>query len=547
MFIEEKSEESAMNFLEEPSKQFMLENRDQRQVASNKTVECCGNDKKDEKKSEQFDANGSKEVITHAEDGELSVIPESPLKSPQATCVGSATIRGIIPFSSELFFALTPPQAQSSVIEITSDSAVETSPLKFPAPTSNQTPSNLTELQKSLRQRFHTPGVVTPTEKLNHRTVLRTIRSHRRRAQSPWKIVQFKSPLQAKDLPKQLFVENDKINQSTPASSFTLCLSPDTGNDTFSPSSSELFSKPLQEKDSSQVKSPQTIGSPIILQENMLSQVNFSKVIGSPTSDRHSPLLGRDGTRVNLLVELGKNGNTYSELKRSIEGNLMGCEASLSDVELMDEIESSLNLVGENDDGSFLAEPVVYGDSKAEILPVTLDSSSPKVVKSSSKVHDSPNSPMKKTRVRASQEQMERRRSSRLAGIPSLPLKYTLEPLPDCRRTSSKKSSQKRSASPERKENNPSLSSPKKHQSDSISVLPTPQSCIEPPVTQVTWQEVRLLLPPCWANILERHVKTHHPDEMLSIQDIPGGRCPTVYCYCSKNESRYIIIFHVSY
>lgn len=55
---------------------------------------------------------------------------------------------------------------------------------------------------------------------------------------------------------------------------------------------------------------------------------------------------------------------TFNELKRSMEGNLLGCDASISDAEILEEIESSVNRSGgSNEDPS---KPVDFGQEDGD-------------------------------------------------------------------------------------------------------------------------------------------------------------------------------------
>jgi hypothetical protein len=64
---------------------------------------------------------------------EPSVIPETPMKSSEPTCVGVAAIRGIIPFSSGSFFSLTPPITETTDVCLSVKHQVE-NPANFPTP-----------------------------------------------------------------------------------------------------------------------------------------------------------------------------------------------------------------------------------------------------------------------------------------------------------------------------------------------------------------------------------------------------------------------------
>ena len=54
---------------------------------------------------------------------------------------------------------------------------------------------------------------------------------------------------------------------------------------------------------------------------------------------------------------------TLNELKRSMEGNLLGCDASISDAEILEEIESSVNRSSGSDEDP--SKPVDFGQEDA--------------------------------------------------------------------------------------------------------------------------------------------------------------------------------------
>ena len=419
---------------------------------------------------------------------EPSVIPETPLKSPYPTCVGVAAIRGIIPISSGSLFPLTPPITESTDVCLSVKPQVENL-ANFPTP--SHTPP-LIELQKGLRERFPTP-FVTPTEKKTRRDVMRTLRSNRRPQITPWNVLETRSPARSCNLRKQLFIDTDSRPNSSNSSSsqLALYLSPDT------------------EKDTSKSVSPDCPSPKISPGKSSASENNKTK---SPVQE--------------------KNEESYTELKKSIEGNLMGCEASLSDVELMDEIESSINL---NNDVIFI-DPTSKADNRARIEYILPESVSPifQDVKLGESPEASDHFTTKKRLSRSSQE--ERRRSSRLAGIP-LPLKFSTEPLPDCRRitNSSKKLTLKQLKEKE------ALSSPKDLRTESANDLPiqpiqkeTIEESTSSQLITASWQQFRLQIPTCWADLIENHIKENHPDELLRLQEESGARWPTIYCNCAQ-------------
>ncbi|XP_057381564.1 uncharacterized protein LOC130704093 [Daphnia carinata] len=433
---------------------------------------------------------------------EPSAIPETPLKSSQPVCIGVASIRGIMPLSAGCLFPLTPPATEPIDTGVPSKPQTEIVPI-FPTP--SQTP--LAEFQKSLRLRFPTPFVITPTEKRMRRNVLRTIRSHHRPQPSSWSVVETRSPTRSCNLRKQLFLDTDSCQSSAHSSSSQLA----------------LYLSPDDEKHSTQSFScDDTLN---YIEENKLSQKNLTSVENypkSPTQERHE--------------------ESYTELKKSIEGNLMGCEASLSDVELMDEIESGLN----PDDGVLFIDPESLtakqdNDAKIEhLLPVTAStiSQDERVTKASVSFV------FKKTPTRSPEQQLERRRSSRLASKP-LPLKFTSESLP-VRRLNIKKSPLKRVPSGE-EEGDVLFPLNKKSLSETIYDLPKQLSETQPFIIEtiaaqnltdlpklVSWPKIRLQIPSCWADIIEKHVKHHHPDDMIKFQEDSGSRWPTVYCNCAQ-------------
>jgi hypothetical protein len=232
-----------------------------------------------------------------------------------------------------------------------------------------------------------------------------------------------------------------------------------------------------------------------------------------------------------------RNGESYTELKKSIEGNLMGCEASLSDIELMDEIESNINM---QDDVIFI-DPTSKADNHEKIEYIMPESVSPLLqdanLSESSKASD--RSTTEKTLSRSSQK--ERRRSSRLAGIP-LPLTFTTEPLPDCRRVNNSKKT------PSKEKGNEDASSSKKKiicesvndleiepfQGETITESTLPSQLVNNLPQTVSWKQIRLQIPTCWAELIENHVKEYHPDEILRFQGESGSRWQTVYCNCAQ-------------
>lgn len=502
--------------------------------ASNNTADNCGDDSLKSNKEERTEV----ELVTgigNEIDKEPLVIPESPLKYPQPTCVGMASICEITPFSSGLMFPLTPPQAK--LLTVNQPTLIQTSlnpsDFEIPAPILNRR----LDLQKTLRQRFRVPHAITPSEKKNRRTIMCTLRSRRRLKQSSWKVHEntYLKPVNLSP-GHQLFIETGS-DQSSSFSQIALYLSPDIEN----------YAPTLV-----------TPNPPEVVEKQNLNQKNSIETNVSTTPQRQTSLLKNDGAEKEDTPEELKNENTYSELKKSMEGNLLGCEASLSDVELMDEIESSLNLEGEEDDASYLSDPVVYIDPltmscKTKNLPETVSTMLPTSNTSGTtietscepaKVLNSLNGKeiIKNTQNQTGlQEQVERRRSSRLAGIPALPLKYTSEPLPNRNKSNNRKPLLKRPDSSIEQRNESKATTPAKKQPESIIDVPQliPEAKNEPQNTRVSWQEVRLLLPPCWATILENHVKAHHSDETMRFQGILGARCPTVYCECTPTQKRY--------
>lgn len=462
----------------------------------------CENDYKNEERKNDNHVNS-----------EPSTIPETPLKSSQPVCIGVASIRGIIPLSAGCLFPLTPPSTEPIDAGVSSKPQTEIMPI-FPTP--SQTP--LAEFQKSLRLRFPTPFVVTPTEKRARRYVLRTIRSHRRPQLSSWNVVETRSPTRSCNLRKQLFLDTDSCQSSAHSSSsqLALYLSPDEEKH-----STKSFScdDTLNYIEENKLRDLRNIDSPSSSKKNLTPEDEKPK---SPTQERHE--------------------ESYTELKKSIEGNLMGCEASLSDVELMDEIESGLN----PDEGVLFIDPELLklnGDNNAKIehlLPVTASiiCQDERVTKASA------SSASKKTLNRSPEQQSERRRSSRLASKP-LPLKFTTESLP-VRKPNIKKSPLKRAPSGE-KEGNVLLPRNKKLFSETLYDLPKQLSETQLSITETTsaqsltdlpklvsWPKIRLQIPSCWADIIEKHVKHHHPDEMIRFQEDSGSRWPTVYCNCAQ-------------
>jgi hypothetical protein len=64
---------------------------------------------------------------------EPSVIPKTPMKSSEPTCVRVAAIRGIIPLSSGSIFSLTPPITETTDVCLSVKHQVE-NPANFPTP-----------------------------------------------------------------------------------------------------------------------------------------------------------------------------------------------------------------------------------------------------------------------------------------------------------------------------------------------------------------------------------------------------------------------------
>lgn len=440
---------------------------------------------------------------------EPSIIPETPLKSSQPVCVGVATIRGIMPVSAGCIFPLTPPTTECIDSSLSSKPEVEIIP-SFPTP--SQTP--LAEFQKKLRLRFPTPFVITPTEKKARRHVLRTIRSHRRPQPSPWIVAETTSPTRSCNLRKQLFLDTESCQSSANSSSSQLA----------------LYLSPDEEKNSSKSFSSNDAGD-----YNELKKLNTLRIIDFAKSPQNNLTFGYEKSKSPIQE---KHEESYTELKKSIEGNLMGCEASLSDIELMDEIESNLN----QDNDVIFMDPVSKGenDPKIEFLLPTTASPISQIAQSKKA---SISSASKKTPKK--QEQVERRRSSRLCGTP-LPLKFTSEPLPDERKP--RETRLKRSSANEKDESIlPSRN--KKALAETMCDLPKQIAQTKASINETTaaenladlpklvnWQKVRLQIPSCWAEMIEKHVKIHHADEMIRFQEDTGSRWPTVYCNCAQAQ-----------
>lgn len=488
---------------------------------------------------------------------ERSVIPETP--PPQKTvCVGVATIKEILPVPMNGFFPVTPPPTGSTDTSFLSKSKEEISSI-FPTPTS------LCKLQKDLRRRFRTPNAVTPTEKRISRKIIRSLRSKNRlKPPAAWNVAGVNTlPLKKHTAVAQqsIFPAESESTQDSPYHNLALYLSPDGEQETYSFLTTPLKSGIEQQK-------PDYCDN--------VGNANF------PLPTRRVLLLD-ERSEASRSSESEKNGGSYTELKKSIEGNLMGCEASLSDIELMDEIESSLNLEAEEDaalqssciklvDNSALPlKTKALPEIEPSVLPI-VDSTDilPPGLTAPSKTKTAKSKQVKKPKTVSNKEQLERRRSSRLAAnpaIPPLPLKYTYQQLPVGGKVTTKLANSSNQSSTQKEKQDqcvPSVQgfisseasenvvpSPFQNQDQGENLLNSslskPDSPTPPPIVKVAWQEIRSFLPVCWADLIENHVKIHHPDEFLRYQDIPEARCPTVYCNCTPSRVNYESNCNVEY
>jgi hypothetical protein len=66
----------------------------------------------------------------------------------------------------------------------------------------------------------------------------------------------------------------------------------------------------------------------------------------------------------------------------------------------------------------------------------------------------------------------------------------------------------------------------------------TPPSQLDDRRQTASWKQVRLQIPPCWADLIGNHIKENHPDEKLWYQEEASARWPIVKTFCNCAQSK---------
>ncbi len=76
--------------------------------------------------------------------------------------------------------------------------------------------------------------------------------------------------------------------------------------------------------------------------------------------------------------------------------------------------------------------------------------------------------------------------------------------------------------------------------SDSLSnsAEATPPSQLDDRRQTTSWKQVRLQIPPCWADLIGNHIKENHPYEKLRYQEEASARWPIVKIFCTCAQSK---------
>lgn len=241
----------------------------------------------------------------------------------------------------------------------------------------------------------------------------------------------------------------------------------------------------------------------------------------SPTAEKskfreNSPdLFANCGQEIKDSPGLSSTDNHLKELQKNMKGNIFGCEASTSDIELMEEIESNVQFW----------RNIELNSQEQNI--------SPKLIDDSTKTND-------KTEVNAgkilklsisksleSTENKENRESRR----PMLNIKYTQQ-------TGLKRKAAYLESSP-----GSSSSIPLTHDEETSSPAKK-KTLIQTKITQsfsnatskTTWETLGKMLPSCWLKILQNHVQTHNSLDQIPCKEFTNQPLPfTILCGCVKS------------
>lgn len=264
--------------------------------------------------------------------------------------------------------------------------------------------TDLQQLQKMLRSRFPIPWNVTPSEKYLLGRLLLMLKSRRPRKSSVWKI-------------SKLNVDNrEKLYEHESSAQ---------PGGTTEPATNPFF-KPSQdcEANCDRSTSPASAQSALTPEKSSSSEPeeSFLSCI-TPQEDSLDP---KSSTR---------QEDPFEKLKRLNVNKTAESELTMSDVELMEEMENTLRRLEKereeetlNKSADLLDDPLPCTNSLLEMVPPTSAIDEHKLDKSTKSLNT-------KEKHSARPSSSERRRSSRLAGLPALPLIFTQQPLP-CKRKS---------------------------------------------------------------------------------------------------------------
>ena len=203
--------------------------------------------------------------------------------------------------------------------------------------------------------------------------------------------------------------------------------------------------------------------------------------------------------------------NHLRELQKNMQGNIFGCEASTSDVELMEEIESNAHFWSNPEfNPQELTSPSYLNNN----LTKTTDKS---------EVNDGKRLKLSISKDSESTENKENRRCR-----PALNIKYT--PLKGLKRKAIHLESSPGSLLTSLPACEEATASPAKKKTLGPTNINTPFSY---ETLKTTWETLGKMLPPCWLKILQDHVQAHNALDQIPYKEYPNQPMPvTLLCGC---------------
>ena len=220
----------------------------------------------------------------------------------------------------------------------------------------------------------------------------------------------------------------------------------------------------------------------------------------------------------------------FSDLQKNLQGNIFGCEANDSDIELMEEIKSNAEFWRNIELNYELATANSSSTTLSNVLPLSPIKKTNKINKlslsgRSTAIRGCELDPQLESIENKENKDVKDNRKGRLAA-----LNITVTPLnmPSLKRKAVDVFPDEETASPPRKKTfiqtkiTTSFASP-------------PATPPATPPAQMPWQVLKKMLPSCWLDIIKSHVEAHNSLEHIHYNESTDPQIPvTLLCGCTK-------------